>query len=412
MKVKFAWFPVWCVALLVFSMICIYLPVFGGGQSLNNFPLIIATEDAEFASSESGQQWISNLTEPSASQSFVWHNVQSKEQAIQEIRNDNAYGAIVIPENFTTAITELENSLIAGNSPSEIPEIEILINEGGSAMATGTATTTLESLASSISENVSTDVQQQLTQLEVQVPPTISSIIAEPVASSTSNVLGIASTKLNQGMTPFMMVLITSIMGIMGTNMIRGYLTNIGDRLKKDGKPLTDTKIFAVEVLFGMLLSLLVASSLQLAVFGVFDSAHASSIGIIFLFTLLCAVTMYFMFKMLSLIFGKWALLAMFPVNIIGIFASGGPVPIESLPAFHQTISMFIPTRYMVDGLSSLLYYGGNMEAGLGAALWVISLYLLLFVSVCTFYFIRTYKREHSGFFSGKWAQIQQRRYS
>ncbi|KHF36972.1 hypothetical protein CM49_00899 [Paenibacillus sp. P1XP2] len=46
LKVKIAWFPVWCTAFLMLCMLSIYLPVFGGqSQRLTDFPLIVVNED-------------------------------------------------------------------------------------------------------------------------------------------------------------------------------------------------------------------------------------------------------------------------------------------------------------------------------------------------------------------------------
>jgi ABC-type multidrug transport system permease subunit len=183
-------------------------------------------------------------------------------------------------------------------------------------------------------------------------------------------------------MTPFMMTLIASISGLMGANMIHAYLMKGNVILKKNESSLSESKILTAELIFGTILSLCVSVILQLSVFGFFGSSHATSLWIIFLFTFFCCTTMFFLFKSLALLFGSWGMLVMFPVNIMGIFSSGGAIPLSTLPIVHRIFSSVLPTRYMVDGMRALLYYNGRMQAGLGTALWVISIYFIVTLAI------------------------------
>lgn len=104
-------------------------------------------------------------------------------------------------------------------------------------MATAVASSVLESIASSVSSNISSQMKEQLIQENMQVSPLSSSLLNEPIQYSSINVLGF-STNLNKGLTPFMIVLITSITGLMGAQMIHGYLNKISDRLREKGHSL------------------------------------------------------------------------------------------------------------------------------------------------------------------------------
>ncbi|QFG00484.1 ABC transporter permease [Psychrobacillus glaciei] len=394
LKVKFAWFPVWSTALLMLSMISIYLPVFGGNeQKMTNFPLIIVSEDEEFASSDLGKAMINNLTEQQDGHSIQWKIESSEKNAVQAIKENKAYGALVIPTDFSQSLSILKSDLMAEQTEGKPAEMKILINEGGGQMATSIAANVLESIASSTSSAISVNLKETMVQEGLHVSPLVTSLLDDPIQYSSSNVLGL-STNLNKGMTPFMMVLITSITGLMGAQMIQGYLGGISEGFRKKGYPISGSTLLLTEMLLGILLALLVSSILQLAVFGIFGSAHSTSIWKIFFFTLLCSITMFFLFKMIGLLFGKWGMLVMFPINILGIFASGGAIPLANLPAFHHFFSLFLPTRYMLDGMRSLLFYDGNMQSGLGTALWVISVYLVAFLAVCMIFLIRTTKKE------------------
>ena len=106
----------------------------------------------------------------------------------------------------------------------------------------------------------------------------------------------------------------------MGVQMINGYLKNIRAKLRSEGHLLSDSKVIATEMLLGVILSAVVAVILQIDVFGVFRSSHSSSIWIIFLFTFLCCLTMYFQFKMISLFLGRWGMLRYVPYQYHGYF--------------------------------------------------------------------------------------------
>ncbi|MFJ7677046.1 ABC transporter permease [Peribacillus sp. NPDC097264] len=396
LKIKMTWFPIWAVPLLMLSMICIYLPVFSGADpKLSNFPLIIVNEDEQFTSSAFGKSLLSNLSKEVDGHSLQWSVVTSKEKAIDQIKDDNAYGAIVIPENFSASINELKGGFISGETDGKAAEVEILINEAGGQMATAVASNVLQTMASSASDGLSGQIKSALVSKNMQVSPLSTSVLDQPIHYTSTNVLGLPAN-LNKGMTPFMIVLITSITGLLGVQMINGYINKISETLNSKGHTISNTKILITELLFGLIVTLLVSAMLQLAVFGFFGSVHSIGIWPIFWFTLLSSMTMFLMFKVISLFFGKWGMLIMFPLNIMGIFGSGGAVPIANLPDFHRIASIFLPTRYMVDGMRSLLYYGGNMQASLGTALWVISSLFVVFLGICLVVTLTTHKKDSS----------------
>ncbi|WIV19663.1 ABC transporter permease [Paenibacillus polygoni] len=388
LKIKFAWFPVWSVAVLMLSMILIYLPVFSGAdQRMHDFPLILVSEDSDFADSPEGKAIISNLVKQQDGHSFVWQIESSKETAIQAIKENKANGALVIPANFSEQTSALQQSFLSGEADHTAVPIEILLNDGASQMASSFSTTVLQSLASSISDMVSGGIKAEMTKQQALLSPMTASQLDHPIESKVTSVLGLPSDT-NKGMTPFMIVLIASITGLMGTQMIHGYLGGISDSLKSHGVPLTYSKVFATEILLSAILMIAVAAVIPVAVFGLYGSYHSSGIISIFLFTLLCTMTMFAMFKMIGMLFGKWAMLAAFPVNILGIFASGGAIPVTNLPDFHRIVGNMMPIRYMIDGMRSLLYYGGNMEAGLGKALLIVPTFFLLFSAIIVIAFL------------------------
>ena len=394
LKAHATWTPIWTVALLMLCMISIYLPVFGGtSQRLTDFPLIIVDEDEGVSSFITGKEIANNLIQKQDGHTFSWKVAATKEAAINELKNNKAYGALIIPTDYSQDISELRNTLMGGKTEGEPAQLEILINEGGGATTTSIATKAMEKLATFASTNVSDHLKEELIINNILLSPETATLMDNPVQYTTTNALGLPE-HTNNGMTPFMIVLITSITGLMGVNMINGYLRNVSANIRSDGHLLSETKVLYAGMLLGIILSALVAAVLQIAVFGVFGSSHSSSIWLVFLFTFLCCMTMYFQFKMISLFFGKWGMLVMFPINILGIFSSGGAVPIATLPFIHHFFSNFLPTRYMVDGLRVMLYYNGKLQAGLGISLLIIVVYFVIFLGICLAVAYRTQKQE------------------
>lgn len=394
LKIHAAWTPVWTVGLLMLCMISVYLPVFGGPSNrLTNFPLIIVNEDMGSVSFSEGKDIVDNLVNTHNGHTFKWKMIPNRELAIRELKNNQAYGALIIPANFSQSISELHNALMTGQPEGKAANLEILINEGGTLSTTTIATNLLETITTAVSGKMKNQLLVELTKNKIQLSPTIASLMDNPIQIATTNVLGLPEN-VNKGMTPFILILISSISGLMGVNMVNGYLKNISAKLRSDGKLVSKTEVLLTGMVLGVILAALVALISQLAVFGVFGSAHSTSIWLIFLFSLLCCLTLYFQFKIISLLLGSWGILVMFPINILGIFTSGGAVPLTTLPFIHHFFSSFLPTRYMVDGLRVLLYYNGRLQAGLGTALFIIIIYFVIYLGSCLAFAYRTYQKE------------------
>ncbi len=62
---------------------------------------------------------------------------------------------------------------------------------------------------------------------------------------------------------------------------------------------------------------------------------------------------------------------------ILGLVSSGGLAPLEALPPFYQAYADWLPLRYVIDGLRSLLFYGGTLDAARLEGGWRDSLWFL-----------------------------------
>lgn len=394
LKIKVVWRPIWIIVLIMLAMVSVYLPVFkGANQNLTDFPLIVVNEDKNFSEQIDGKKIFASIPQSQDGHSLKWMSETSEKKARQAIKENKANGALIIPANYSSQITKIHDALLSGKELPKAVEVKILLNEGGGQLVSSIAPSILQSLAASASADISGELKQELIKANKQVSPQAANLLERPITTTSSNVLGLPKD-LNKGMTPFVLVLIASITGFMGTQMINGYMSKISERMRERGLALSSLTVQLTEMLLGVILMILTSSALMVVVFGFFNSSHSISVWPIWLFTILGTLTMFFMFKMLSLFFGTWGILVMFPINILGIFGSGGAVPLTGLPDFHRFVSTILPTRYIEDGLKSLLYFNGNMEAGLGTALWFLFSYLVVFIVICLSFTYRTHKKE------------------
>lgn len=394
LKLKIVWRPIWIVALLMLAMVSVYLPVFKGAeQNLTDFPLIIVNEDKDFSEQIDGKKVFATLPQTQDEHSLKWMTETSEKKARQAIKENKANGALIIPANYTSQINKIHDALLSGKKVPKAVEVKILLNEGGGQLTTSIAPSILKSLVAAASADISAEFKQELIEANKKVSPQATYLLDQPILSTTSNVLGLPGD-LNKGMTPFIMVLMASITGFMGTQMINGYISKISEKMRERGLALRHSTVQLTEMLLGVILMVVTSSALMIVVFGFFSSTHSISVWPIWLFMILGTLTMYFLFKMLGLFFGNWGILVMFPLNILGIFGSGGAVPLTGLPVFHRFISTVLPTRYIEDGMKSLLYFNGNLEAGLGTALWVLFSYLVVFIIICLGFTYRAHKKE------------------
>nr|WP_235950467.1 ABC transporter permease [Heyndrickxia shackletonii] len=377
-KLSSSWFPIWLISLLMLVMVCVYLPIFKGAkQNMSDVPLIIVNEDK----GKVGDAILLNLIEKQNGNSFKWVVDKSRKQALMDLRNNKAYGALIIPSNYSKGLGNVHDTLISGISNSKPAKLEVLLNEGIGQTASMIASNTLQTVALTASKGISSQLKNELAQRGMRVAPENASLLDNPVQVISKNVLGLP-VNLNKGMTPFVMALISSITGMLGANMIHGYLLRGNGTLKNRGSALSESEVLQSEIIFGVILTFCVSIVIQLGVFGLFGSAHASSIWMIFLFTFFSITTMFLLFKTIAVFLGGWGMLVMFPLNFMGIFSSGGAFPLSTLPIVHRLFSFILPTRYIVDGIRALLYYDGRLQAGLGNALYALSIYFILTLAI------------------------------
>jgi len=98
--------------------------------------------------------------------------------------------------------------------------------------------------------------------------------------------------------------------------------------------------------------------------FGLLGVEHEASAAQVYLFLDVATTAAASVTMLLAMAFGAAGIGISAVLNVIlGLVSSGGLAPLEALPPFYQAYADWLPLRYVIDGLRSLLFYDGSLDA-------------------------------------------------
>ncbi|NER40240.1 ABC transporter permease [Bacillus megaterium NBRC 15308 = ATCC 14581] len=155
-KLSSSWFPIWLISLLMLVMVFVYLPIFKGAkQNMADVPLIVVNEDK-------GKCWRCHIIKSYRKakwELFKWEVDKSRKQAFTDIRNNKAYGALIIPSDYSKSLGRVHDTLISGLTNDKPADLEILLNEGIGQTASMIASNTLQTVALTASKGISSQLK-------------------------------------------------------------------------------------------------------------------------------------------------------------------------------------------------------------------------------------------------------------
>ncbi|QOV11365.1 YhgE/Pip domain-containing protein [Viridibacillus arvi] len=385
LKTKSMWTPVWMVSILMIVMAVIYIPIFSKATpNVQNFPIVIINEDT--GSKVNGQQVdmgkiiSKNIANSKDSTAIKWQTASTRADGLKILKNNKAYAALIIPKNYTASTLKLQGHLLQNKENTKQAKLELIVNKAGGQFASGIAQSSLQAVATSISKSVTEQISGTLNSSKSTLSPENALVLANPIQINEKN---ISVVKNDNGMTPFIMALLCMITGMMGSQMVNGYVDSMHTALKTHGLKMKKHAVLNAEIIFGICMTALMSILLVICTFAVYKVGHTANLIAILGFLIFGSMTMFMFFQVFNLFFGRWSLLIAFPINIMGIFASGGPIPVNILPSVHQIFSNILPTHHLVDGMRSLIYYDGRMASGLSSSLIALSIFLVVSVVLC-----------------------------
>ena len=124
------------------------------------------------------------------------------------------------------------------------------------------------------------------------------------------------------------------------------------------------TGLWTVRLLLGLAFGLLVAGAELWVAFGLLGVEHEASAAQVYLFLDVATTAAASVTMLLAMAFGAAGIGISAVLNVIlGLVSSGGLAPLEALPPFYQAYADWLPLRYVIDGLRSLLFYDGSLDA-------------------------------------------------
>jgi hypothetical protein len=127
--------------------------------------------------------------------------------------------------------------------------------------------------------------------------------------------------------------------------------------------------LWTARLLLGFAYALLIAGAELWVAFGLLGAEHEASTAQVYLFLALATTAVAFGPAGI----GISAVLKV----ILGLVSSGGLSSLEALPPFFQAYAEWLPLRYVIDGLRSLLFYNGSLDAARLEGGWRDSLWFL-----------------------------------
>ena len=326
-----------------------------------------------------------------------WATAQS------EMSKGTVYGAIVIPSNFTTATGELAIAAAKG-TPITKPTITVYTNpRAGSipvALVQGITTPALAAVNTKVSAQLTAETNEEV---KSGGAPALSGpgayVLSEPITVSDVQFHPLpAGTGF--GLSAFYYSLLLVLAGFTGATIVNSLVDGMLGYIPSEVGPKVVNRARVGLTRFQLLLVkwacvTFMATAISGLYVGVCTALGMSipNMLLLWLYGVLAISAIGITAMSVMAAFGGIGLLINLIVFVIlDLPSSGGTIPLEAEPRVYSVLSIFEPMRQVFLGVSSIIYFDAQSAAGLGRALLmtVIGLLIgLLFGLIVTRYYDR-----------------------
>ncbi|MBA2534744.1 MAG: DUF3533 domain-containing protein [Rubrobacter sp.] len=271
----------------------------------------------------------------------------------------------VISDPVKGRISEADVAGDAGPLPKapEPAEIEVFTNEAAGQAAASAAQNISTGIVAAVSGATSERLSSAADEQGAQLTPEVAAVIGNPVRADVTDAQPVEPNSGN-GQSPFFLAFLANISGLIGGATVFFLVRGAAERLQRRGLRTSQMGMWTVRLLLGLIFALLAAGVELWVAFGFLGVEHEASTTQAYLFLALAmwaavSVTMLFAVAFGPAGIGISAVLTV----ILGLVSSGGNAPLEALPGFYQAYADWLPLRYVIDGLRSLLFYDGSLDA-------------------------------------------------
>jgi YhgE/Pip-like protein len=285
----------------------------------------------------------------------------------------------VISDPVKGSVSEADVSGEAGPLPKapEPARIEVFTNpSAGQAVATlvrNISAGIVDGVSGATSERLSSAAAEQ----GAQLTPEVAAAVGDPVKADVTEAQPVGPDSGN-GQSPFFLAFLVNLSGLIGGATIFFLVRGAAERLEAEGLRASRTGLWTVRLLLGLVYGALVAGAELWVAFSLLGVEHEASTAQVFPFIALATTAAASVTMLLAVAFGAAGIGISAVLNVIlGLVSSGGLAPLEALPPFYQAYADWLPLRYVIDGLRSLLFYDGSLDAARLEGGWRDSLWFL-----------------------------------
>lgn len=319
----------------------------------------------------------------------------SRTEALEGLRDNRYWAVLVLPTDFSGKIVALSSG-----RPQGAVRLEVLTNPAAGAAALSLGQNILEGAGRGIGQSVQKQILSALESRKVQLPAQVAALIGNPVEIVTTPAVTVGDHSA-RGASSFYLTFVAVLAGFMAANVVQAVLGEIyagaitrGTRPHHVGFYLARLGVGLVACLLSSGVSVLIAVLLGLD--------HTSSVLALTLYSFMVSSMALSLTLLFLSVLGPRGVIAAVLFNIV-LFSSlnGANQPVQTLPDFLRVLADALPFRAAADGMRSLLFYDGRLEAGLAGGLIMLGSY---FVggALLTLLYVGNLDRKHSKAFTSQ----------
>ena len=298
------------------------------------------------------------------SEEIEWIKFDSVSDMHEALENKEIYGSLVLPTDLTASVFSLQ---------SEKPRqaiVEIVLNEGKNTTGANTVQAIITGIISEMNREIRSDMLGNMQQMSMQLQPEQAAALAEPLIMQT--VLSHPVGEQARGHVPLMFTVLLWLGSLIGSLSIWLLLHR---------KNQFAAQFIGTQLIAGISLAVIQAFS-TLAIIGWLMGIELVNYGYLIMFLILTALTFFLIQSSVLnwLGFKGWPLLIM--IWLFGLPVTSLPPEFLS-PFYRSAIYSWIPFRFPVEGLSSVLFFdaGGNLSSMLTVIIIAGAAFLFIFLS-------------------------------
>ncbi len=332
-------------------------------SELKDIPIGFVNSDEGMAGENMGLLFEKEVT-GADSEEIAWIKYPSLSAMQEAFENKEIYGGLVLPADMTESVFSMH-----GEAPRQAV-VEVILNEGMNTTGVNTVNAIITGILSEINREIRNDFLGNMQEMGLMLRPEQASVLTEPLAQQTAKVNPVGEQ--TRGQVPLLFTVLLWLGSLVGSLSIWLMLHN---------KDQLASRFVGTQLLSGVLLAV-IQTFFALAVAGWLMGMELVNYGYLIMFLFITAIV-FFLIQSSVL---NWLGFKGWPLLIL-IWLFGLPVvslPPEFLSGFYKSgIYSWIPYRFSVEGLSSIMFFdaNGNMSAMLAIMALIGAAFLVLILA-------------------------------